>query len=136
MSKSNGTEIEEEKEIGSYVQLFVWRLPKKNHDTMVQFNNQWTDIFKKHRMRSEFFQLSNTDHPDMEGFTSIAKTVSANQDEEVWLELEYYRDRKHRDDVCAKMENDESALSGMKQFMDLIVPGSSCITGEFSRLRV
>ena len=42
-------------------------------------------------------------------FTNIAKTVSANQDEEVWLELNFYRDRKHRDDVMAKMKNDESA---------------------------
>jgi uncharacterized protein YbaA (DUF1428 family) len=45
----------------------------------------------------------------MEGITNIAKTVSANQDEEeVWMELIFYRDRKHRDEVSAKEQNDEN----------------------------
>lgn len=44
----------------------------------------------------------------MEGITNIAKTVSANQDDEVWVELIFYGDRKHRDEVDAKMRNDEN----------------------------
>ena len=44
------------------------------------------------------FQLNNTEVP-MEGITNIAKTVSADNDEEVWLELIFYRDRKHRDEA-------------------------------------
>ena len=44
------------------------------------------------------FQLNNTEAP-MEGITNIAKTVSANQDEEVWMELIFYRDRKYRDEA-------------------------------------
>jgi uncharacterized protein YbaA (DUF1428 family) len=44
----------------------------------------------------------------MEGITNIAKTVSADQDEDVWLQLIFYRDRKQRDEVRAKMGNDES----------------------------
>jgi hypothetical protein len=30
----------------------------------------------------------------------------ANQDDEVWMELIFYKDRKHRDEVDAKMRND------------------------------
>jgi len=37
----------------------------------------------------------------MEDITNISKTVSAIQDEEVLLELIFYRDRKHLDDVDA-----------------------------------
>jgi uncharacterized protein YbaA (DUF1428 family) len=47
------------------------------------------------------FQLINSEAP-MEDITNISKTVSANQDEEVLLELIFYRDLKHRDDVDAK----------------------------------
>jgi uncharacterized protein YbaA (DUF1428 family) len=72
----------------------------------------------------------------MEGLTNIAKTVSANQDEEVWLELILYRDRKHRDDVCAKMQNDESCGSLFRQFMDLVTPGTSCMIGELSHIKM
>ena len=43
----------------------------------------------------------------MEGITNIAKTVSAKQDEDVWLPLTFYRDRKQRDEIRAKMGNDE-----------------------------
>ena len=42
MSKPNVTEMEQE--IGSQVQLFVWRIPKKNHDAMVKFQKQFNDI--------------------------------------------------------------------------------------------
>jgi uncharacterized protein YbaA (DUF1428 family) len=81
------------------------------------------------------FQLNNTEAP-MEGITNIAKTVSANQDEEVWMELIFYRDRKHRDEVGAKMQNDENMERLYKQSVDLLSPGSSFVMGEFSRLKV
>jgi hypothetical protein len=32
----------------------------------------------------------------MEGFANISSIVSANQDEEVWIESIYYRDRQQR----------------------------------------
>jgi uncharacterized protein YbaA (DUF1428 family) len=72
----------------------------------------------------------------MEGITNIAKTISANQDEEVWMELIFYRDRKHRDEVGAKMQNDENMERLYKQSVDLLSPGSSFIMGEFNRLEV
>ena len=72
----------------------------------------------------------------MEGITNIAKTVSANQDEEVWMELIFYRDRNHRDEVIAKMQNDENMEQLYKQSVDLLSPGSSFVMGEFSRLKV
>jgi uncharacterized protein YbaA (DUF1428 family) len=72
----------------------------------------------------------------MEGITNIAKTVSANQDEEVWMELIFYRDRKDRKEVNAKMQNDENMERLYKQSVDLLSPGSSFVMGEFSRLKV
>jgi uncharacterized protein YbaA (DUF1428 family) len=136
MSKSEATEIDEEKEIGSQLQLFIYRIPKKNHDVMVKFGKQVNDLFRERGLQPpEVFQLNNTKTAEDMGFTNIAKTVSANQDEEVWVELHSYRDRKHLDDVCAKMQNDERAGQLYQQFMDLITAGS-CIEGQFSRLRV
>src|ERR671930_1050388 len=106
MSKSNVSELNEE--IRNQIQLFVYRVPKKNHDAMVQFGKQVNDLFRKYDEHPpQVFQLNNTkSHEDM-GFTNIANTVSANQDEEIWVELHSYRDRKHLDDVDAKMQNDE-----------------------------
>jgi uncharacterized protein YbaA (DUF1428 family) len=133
MSKPSITEIEQG--IGSEVAHFVYRVPKKNHDAMMQLNKQFADIMRKYGSPHLIFQLNNTEAP-MDGITNIAKTVSASQDEEVWMELIFYRDRKHRDEVCAKMQNDENMERLYKQSVDLLSPGSSFVMGEFSRLKV
>ena len=136
MSKSKVTEIKEEEEIGSIVQQFIYRLPKKNHDAMVHLEKQFIDVFRKHGgLRFEVFQLSSTENM-MKDWTNIAKTVSANQEEEIWMEQIFYRDSKHRDEYIAECRNDENMNQQYKQFMDLITPGSSPIMWEFSRLEV
>ena len=72
----------------------------------------------------------------MEGITNIAKTVSANQDEEVWMDLIFYRDRKHNEEVATKIQNDERMGSLWQRTMDLVSPGTDFIMGEFSRIKV
>jgi uncharacterized protein YbaA (DUF1428 family) len=133
MSKPSITEIEQG--IGSEVSHFVYRVPKKNHEAMMQLNKQFADIMRKYGAPHLIFQLNNTEAP-MEGIANIAKTVSASQDEEVWMELIFYRDRKHRDEVGTKMQNDENMERLYKQSVDLLSPGSSFVMGEFSRLSV
>ena len=44
----------------------------------------------------------------MEDWTNIAKTVSASQDEEVWVEQIFYRDSKHRDEYMEECGNNEN----------------------------
>jgi uncharacterized protein YbaA (DUF1428 family) len=133
MSKPSITEIEQG--IGSEVSHFVYRVPKKNHEAMMQLNKQFADIMRKYGAPHLIFQLNNTEAP-MDGITNIAKTVSASQDEEVWMELIFYRDRKHRHEVDTKMQNDENMERLYKQSVDLLSPGSSFVMGEFSRLSV
>ena len=123
----------ENQEIGSQIRADIYRIPKKNHDAMVQTQKQFVEAFGEHQCYYQSFQLSNTQNP--EGFTSMIDTVSANQDEEeVWMDMESYTDRKHMDDVISKVMKDERALSLMKQFLDLLSPGASPIRAEFSRL--
>ena len=81
------------------------------------------------------FKLSNTDVPT-EGFANIANIISANQDEEVWIESIYYKDRQHMNEVMSKMEKDERMGESMKQSMALIPSGTKFIMGEFERLNV
>lgn len=72
----------------------------------------------------------------MEGHTNIAKIVSANQEEEVWVESLYYRDRQHLNEVVAKLMKDERMGPLMKQSVDLLPPGTSFIYGEFDHLNI
>src|ERR687895_84152 len=115
MSKSGSAD-------SSIVSHIVYRVPKKNHDAMLQICKAY-DIFKQHGiLHYDAFKLSNTNVP-MEGFANIASIVSANQDEEVWIESIYYRDRQHMNEMMTKMEKDERAGQMMKQSMDLLPQG-------------
>jgi murein DD-endopeptidase MepM/ murein hydrolase activator NlpD len=114
MNKSN--EMERKEQIGNQVQLFLWRLPKENHDAMVRFAKQVNYLFRKQGMQTqEVFQLNDNNNnngktsEDMV-FTNISNAVSANQyEEEVWPELYSYKDQKHQGEVGATMQSDESA---------------------------
>jgi uncharacterized protein YbaA (DUF1428 family) len=136
MSKSNTNTTEIEQEIGSEVDHFVYRVPKKNHDTMMQLNKKFADIMRNYGAAHLIFQLNNTEAPMMEGITNIANTVSSTQDEEVWMELIFYRDRKHKDEVGAKMQNDKSMHSLYQQSLGLLSPGTNYVMGEFNRLKI
>ena len=127
---------DEEKNLGDEIQTVIYRFPKKNHDKMVEFSKPFTDVFRKYGVsRWGIFQLSSTKN-DME-FTNIAKTVSANLDEEeVWIEIFHYHDKKHKDEVMEKMKKDKDCEQGFQQFMKLITPGFSVIIGDFSSVTV
>ncbi|MGB7953828.1 MAG: hypothetical protein WCF23_07585 [Candidatus Nitrosopolaris sp.] len=109
---------------------------KKNHDAALQIHKQSSDLLKKYGvLRSKIFRLNNTKSYEGMGLTNIANTVSASQDE-VWVELRYYRDRKHMDEVRAKCGNDENMGRLYKQSLDLLTPGAKFIIGEFDHLIV
>ncbi len=133
MSKFATTDIQHG--IDSEADHFVYRVPKKNHDAMIQLNKQFGDIIRTYGVAHLVFQLNNAEAP-MEGITNIAQTVSATQDEEVWMELIFYRDRKHKDEVAAKMRNDERMGSLWQRLIELVSPGTGFIMGHFSRIKV
>lgn len=134
MNKLNATEIEQG--IGSDVDHFIYRVPKKNHNAMMQLTKQFDDIIvNEYGVTHSSFQLNSNEAP-MEGITNIAKTISASEDEEVWLELIFYRDRKHKDEVGAKMRNDERMGPLWQQSIVLVSPGTGFIMGEFSRQNI
>src|SRR5215831_12480356 len=93
---------------GDYAQMFVYRLPKQNHDSLVKLQQKLTSIYRKHgTLRSDFYQLHSNEA--FEGFTSLGRTVSAGVQEEVWVELDHYRDVKHRDNVVESVGQDAEA---------------------------
>jgi hypothetical protein len=120
-------------EIGSHVRLYLYRIPKKNHDAIVQLGDRFAEMFRNYGCDAQSFQLESTE--TSEDFTSITDTVSLNQNEELWLDLEFTTDRDHRDGVDTKIQNDESAGLLMKQFLHLLVKGSRPIKSDFTYSR-
>jgi uncharacterized protein YbaA (DUF1428 family) len=136
----SATEMEEE--IDSYLGLNFIRALKKNHEAMAQIGKPFVQWFKKHGVRPEIYHLSSSttttseQEKAPEDLESIAKTLSIGDDEEVWVLLQFYRDRAHADEVTAKLMQDGSIGALIKEFDGLVTQGSSLIMGGFSRLRV
>jgi|SRR5215208_1319668 len=82
----------------------------------------------------EFFYLHSKE--SFGALYQVAKTISANQDDEVWMEIHTYKDRKHSDEVQAKIENDENMKSICGQFGDLMTVDSEEIMEDFSCVKV
>jgi uncharacterized protein YbaA (DUF1428 family) len=123
-------------ETGNYLGLSLIRAPKENHKSIEQIGKPIAQWFKKQGTRPEFYNLSTSEFP--EGIESIAKTLSIKdgKQEEIWVLLQFYRDKAHADEVNAKMMQDENIGALMQKFGGLISQGSNLIMGGFSRQRM
>ena len=115
-----------------HIEIFLYRAPKKNHDGMLEVNRQSLDFFIKHGA-SSFEVFSLTSRENMMEFVNLSKTISASEDE-VWLEIQSYRDAIHVKEFTASMEGDKSLEPLYKQFMELITPGSIVSFGGFGKI--
>jgi uncharacterized protein YbaA (DUF1428 family) len=134
-------------ETGNYLQHFIYRVPKKNHDAIVQNLKQFVPWFKKHGARVEYYQLGRSEtkaaidsakQSGMDVMDSIDKALSTSaedeENEEVWIEQQHFRDYQHCKDVYAKMMQDKSLEPLGNEFFGLITQGKKMITGGFNRL--
>jgi hypothetical protein len=130
---SNTNTSSNQKSLRGHIEIFLYRAPKKNHDGMVEVNRLSRDFFTKHGASSfEVFSLENREN--MMEFVNLSNTISASEDEEVWLEIQSYRDAEHVKEFVKAMEDDKSAEPIYKQFMGLITPGSVVSFGGFNKL--
>lgn len=136
---------------GNFLQHFLYRVPKKNHDALIQNLKQFVPWFKKHGARVEYYQLGRSETKTaidsakqsgmdvMDSIDKILSTTTAAEDEEekeeVWIEQQYFRDYKHCEEVYSKMMQDKSIEPLGSEFFRLITQGKKMITGGFNRLR-
>lgn len=133
---------------GNYLQHFIYRVPKKNHDAIVRNLKQFIPWFEKQGARVEYYQLgrSETDaamesakQSGMDVMDSIDKALftaatEVEEEEEVWIEQQYFRDYEHCKDVYSKMMQDKSLEPLGNEFFGLITQGKKLIIGGFNRL--
>lgn len=131
MNKSN---IQTKNEDGiNNIRLYIYSIPKKNHDAMMQNQNQFDETFHKHGiLGNKTLQLNRSE--TSEGFVSLNNLISSHSDEEIWMDLESYRDNDHLNDVGNRMENDKSGVNLMKEFINLVSPNSKIIKADFSKV--
>jgi uncharacterized protein YbaA (DUF1428 family) len=120
-------------QLGGHLEAFIYRVPKKNHDAIAQNLKKFVPWFDKNGVKVEYYQFGND--VAMEGFESMEKALAVSGDEEIWMELQYFRDLQHSKDLYAKMMQDKDLEPLGKEFMSLITQGKSLVTGGFNRLK-
>lgn len=120
------------KEIGNHVEVFFYRVPKKNRDALERNLNKFRPWFAKNDVGLEYYRLGKSDA--MEGCEDVSKTLAAGEDEDVWMEVQQYRDRKHCEDTFAVMMKDKDLEPLGKEFFGMITPGKPMVMGGFGRL--
>jgi uncharacterized protein YbaA (DUF1428 family) len=128
------TESALESDSTSQLEVYVYRVPKKNHDAIEQNLKKFVPWFRENGIRIEYYRYGKSQ--TMEGMESIAETLSASEDEDIWIELQSFRDRKHCEDAYAKMMQDVSLKPLGEEFFSLITQGKSIVSGGFGRLKV
>jgi uncharacterized protein YbaA (DUF1428 family) len=130
---STSTNSLKEKYPNKHIEIFLYRAPKKNHDAVMEVNRKSRDFFVKHGASNfEVFSLENRDN--IMEFVNLSKTISASEEEEVWLEIQSYRDAEHVKEFSKSMAGDTSMEPLYKEFMQLITPGSVVSFGGFNKL--
>ena len=117
---------------GKHLEAFIYRVPKKNHEAIVKNLKKFIPWLENEGVGLEYFQFGEGDI--MESMESIAKTLSVSEDEEIWMELQYFRDLQHCKDVYAKMMQDKEIEPAGTEFFGLISQGKPLVTGGFRRL--
>ena len=113
-----------------HVQIYVYRLPSKNHDAMVRVMEKFTGMHRKYGTeRWEILQLNSTEA--LEGTTNLAGVVSASKDEEVWVEVDHYKDQKARDWAVSAIMQDPEAGALFGEMAATLTEGYTVIMGEF-----
>jgi uncharacterized protein YbaA (DUF1428 family) len=97
-----------QKDGGGLIKIFFIRAPKKNHDALVKIGKQTDIFFKKHGMSKYGYRLNSREN--MMDFVNVSRIISANDDDDdVWLEIQFYKDAKHVEEVMKVIEDDKMA---------------------------
>ena len=121
-----------QKDLGSLIQIVFIRAPKKNRDALAKIGKETDVFFSKHGVSKYVYRLNTREN--MMDFVNVSKIMSANDEEDVNLEILSYRDAKHLEEVMKAMEGDKRGNELYNESMKIITPGS-IVFGDFSQLK-
>lgn len=124
---------ENNQETKNYVEFVSYRVPKKNHESLLQVTNRLIELIKKEEVFYECFDLISAEK--IPGFTKVSRIIPINTDEEeIWINMVTYKGRKHCNEVVEKISKDKECQDIYEEFIKLITPGTEFINGEFRNL--
>lgn len=121
-----------QRDLGGLIQIVFIRTPKDKREALARIGKQTDNFFRKHGVSKYVYRLNLREN--MMDFVNISKIISANEDEDVNLEILSYRDAEHVEQVMKAMKSDKKANELYKESMEIITPGS-IVFGDFSSIK-
>jgi Protein of unknown function (DUF1428) len=117
---------------GTYVHIFVYRIPKENHRALLNVQEKLAKIYKKHgTLESRFYQLGKTNV--FEGFSGFDQALGTSGEHEVWIEVDSYKDATHFERVTNAIGGDADAGPLWGELAQ-VTSTHPIIMGEFSQI--
>ena len=92
----------------TYSHVFVYRIPKRNHKSLLELQEKLRAIYKRHGMlSSRIYQLGNSNV--FEGFEGFDKVLGTKSDEEIWIEVDSYENASEFARIVADIGRDAAA---------------------------
>ncbi len=121
--------------VGDFSQIFLYRVPKANHDAFGAVERDLTAIFKKHGvLGSDVFVLEEA--RVFQGFRDLRDVLGSTADEDVWVEVDHYRDAANSVRVIAEIGQDPGAGPLFGRVFQLSAQGFLCPQGNADRIRL
>lgn len=119
---------------GAYALVFLYRIPKKKHDSFKGVEEKLAKIYMRHGMLgSRIYQLGTTNTEGFTGFEAFDKALGVPLDEEVWIETGFYPSKDDYYRIVASIGQDQAA-GPLWGEMAQITDGRRTLMGEFNRL--
>ncbi len=118
---------------GEYAQVFLYRVPKTNHGAFAKTEGELAAVFRRHGvLRSDFYVLAEA--RIFQGFRDLRAVLEATSEEEVWVEVDKYRNAADSVRAITDIGKDPAAGPLFRQILRLATPGLLCPQGNAERV--
>ena len=120
---------------GGFVQMFLYRVPKSNHDSFAATEEKLFAIFRRHGILGSDLYVCK-DARIFKGFRDLRVALEAAPEEEVWIEIDRYRDEADSLRVIEGIGKDPTAGPLFGQVLQLAAPGVLWPQGNAERVHL
>ena len=133
--KAHTTEERNDRAAGGFVQVFLYRVPKANHDLFAATEEKLFAIFRRHGILGSDLYVCR-DARIFKGFRDLREALEAAPEEEVWIEIDRYRDQAESLRVIEGIGKDPEAGPLFGRVLQLAAPGVLCPQGSAERVHL
>ena len=120
---------------GAYAHIFAYCVPRENHNEMLNLETQLGIIYKRHGSLSMKLYVWNQTSI-LQGFAGLNKQLGANPDDELWLEIDSYRNESDLNKTMQKVRGSKEPRPLWEKLSQIVGPGRSIAMGEFDKVRL